>query len=75
MPQFTSPDNLQYPEDTDPPDVPGDMQALATGVQSALQARDASIGQVDTKVNEKILYGPVANLPGTLAAGQLYAGY
>lgn len=75
MPASTTPDGLPYPVDADPPDVPSDFQALATAVQSALSARDASIGQVDTKINEKVLYGPVANVPGTLAAGQLYAGY
>lgn len=75
MPASTNPDGLPYPVDADPPDIPGDMQALASAVQSALLARDASIGQVDTKIDEKVLYGPVANLPATLAAGQLYAGY
>lgn len=39
----TSPDNLPYPGDGDPPDGPGQLGALAAAVQTALTARTTAL--------------------------------
>jgi hypothetical protein len=75
MAASTNPDNLPYPTDGDVPDIPKDMQSLAQAVQSALTAKENSITANSTALGEKILYGPVGSVPGTLQPGQLYAGY
>jgi hypothetical protein len=49
---------------TNPPDV---VHWLTQG----LGAADTDV----TKVNQRILYGPVASLPATLLPGQMYLGW
>ena len=48
-------------QSTAPPDVAGWFQSLAA--------------EADGTVGTRILYGPVANAPGTLEPGQIYCGY
>jgi hypothetical protein len=75
MGAFTNPDGLPYPGDADIPDVNADIGALAAAVQTALVARDAAIGDVESDLAANVLYGPISSLPSSLQPGQLYAGW
>lgn len=75
MGAVTTPDNLPYPEDADPPDVPSDFQALAGAVQSALVARDTAIDEVQQRSDNRIIYGQATLVPQTLEPGQVFLGY
>lgn len=61
----TTPRGWRLPEQsTEPPDVVG---WLATGLGDA----DADV----TATNNRILYGPAAQVPTTLPPGTIYLGY
>lgn len=71
----TSPDNLPYPGADDDPDVANDIFLLAQAVQNGLLDRDGEIVSLSAALNQKVLYGPSSQVPGSLQPGQLYAGW
>lgn len=71
----TSPDNLPYPGASDDPDPSNDIFLLAQAVQAALTSKQSGITANTALINQKVLYGPAANVPGSLQPGQLYAGW
>jgi hypothetical protein len=77
---------LRTPEPTDPGDVPTDMAELAADVEALLSTGmvDMTGGTVKVKAaaaadhplrRDAIIYGTVANIPATLAEGQIYLAY